>query len=277
MTEPLVPAEVDLRGYDYMPFYGHHLFGSDFNAKVSDAEWRAAVTLWWAAWNQVPAASLPNDDTALCRLADLGRDLKTFKKLKANALHGFVECSDGRLYHRQLSKWAIDAWDLRQESRDGKERLKRHRKERSDLFRQLRELGETPSFETPIATLREMLLKRSQHDGGNVSGNALATARKEGKRSEANGSDISNRDVGVTPTIPGPPQADATGNSAVENIGESKAKVNGAGMRLDDPKYIADSSVTVERPRREGESYEDWRDAVITLIQQRQARGRAHA
>lgn len=121
MTEelpaPLVPAEVDLRGLDYMPFFGNHLFGSEFNAKCSDAEWRAGVTLWWAAWNQQPAGSLPNDDTALCRMADLGRDMRLWSKLRANALRGFVLCADGRVYHEFLSKQVLIAWEKRVKER----------------------------------------------------------------------------------------------------------------------------------------------------------------
>jgi hypothetical protein len=117
---PLVPADVDLRGLEYMPLFGNHLFGSDFNAAATDAEWRAAVTLWWAAWNQVPAGSLPGDEIALCRLADLGRDLKTWRKLKARALHGFVQCSDGRLYHDFVCAQALIAWDKRVKERERK-------------------------------------------------------------------------------------------------------------------------------------------------------------
>lgn len=113
LPAPLVAADVDLNGYQFMPLYGHRLFGSEFNARCSDAAWRAGVTLWWAAWNQVPAASLPDDDAALCRLADLGRDVKAWRKIRADALHGFVKCSDGRLYHRALAEYAAEAWDRR--------------------------------------------------------------------------------------------------------------------------------------------------------------------
>ena len=119
-AEPLVPHEVDLRGLDYMPLFGNHLFGSEFNAAATDGEWRAALTLWWAAWNQVPAGSLPADDVALCRLADLGRDVKTWRKLKVRALHGFVECSDGRIYHRFICDQALVAWDKRVKERERK-------------------------------------------------------------------------------------------------------------------------------------------------------------
>jgi hypothetical protein len=115
--QPPVSAEVDLRGLEYMPLFGTHLFGSEFNARASDAAWRAAVTLWWAAWQQKPAGSLPNDDTALCRLADLGRDLKAWRAVREVALHGFTECADGRLYHGFLCEQALIAWDKRVKDR----------------------------------------------------------------------------------------------------------------------------------------------------------------
>jgi hypothetical protein len=103
-----------------MPLYGHHLFGSEFEAAVSDFGWRTGVTLWWAAWNQVPAASLPNDDIAITKLALLGRDVRAFRKIKAEALRGFVLCDDGRLYHDKLSVWALEAWARRVKERNRK-------------------------------------------------------------------------------------------------------------------------------------------------------------
>lgn len=118
--EPLTHSDCDLRGLEYMPLLGQHLFGSEFNARANDAEWRAALTLWWAAWTQRPAASLPDDDAALCRLADLGRDLKTWRKIKTMALYGFVKCDDGRLYHPTLAKQALLAWDKRIKERQRK-------------------------------------------------------------------------------------------------------------------------------------------------------------
>jgi len=120
IPDPMTPADCDLRGLEYMPLLGQRLFGSEFDAMASDSEWRAGVTLWWAAWTQCPAGSVPDDDTALCRLADLGRDLKTWKKLRARALHGFVKCSDGRLYHPTLAQQALVAWDKRVKERERK-------------------------------------------------------------------------------------------------------------------------------------------------------------
>lgn len=124
MTEtidPLTPPDCDLRGMEWMPLFGGRLFMSDFEARASDEVFRASLRLWWMAWQQVPAASLPDDDAVLCKLAGLGRDIKTWRKLRAaDALHGFVACSDGRLYHRLLAAQAREAWDRRVRERDRK-------------------------------------------------------------------------------------------------------------------------------------------------------------
>jgi len=120
MSEPLTPADCDLRGMAWMPLFGHRLFASDFDARATDTEFRCAIRLWWAAWQQVPAASLPDEDRVLCHLSGLGRDMKTWLKVKASALHGFIKCSDGRLYHKALSAEALEAWDRRVKERTRK-------------------------------------------------------------------------------------------------------------------------------------------------------------
>jgi hypothetical protein len=130
--EPFTPAECDLRGYEWMPLFGARLFASNFEAHASDLAFRIAIKLYWECWQQVPAASLPNDDVQLCRLSGLGRDLKTWRKLRADGvLHGFVLCSDDRLYHGLLADEALKAWECRrrqQAEREGsRERMRRWR------------------------------------------------------------------------------------------------------------------------------------------------------
>lgn len=125
--EPLVPAEVDLRGYEFMPYYGDRLRDSDLNSRATDAEYRAAHNLWWSAWKQVPAASLPNEDAVLCKLADLGRDLKTWAKVRERALYGFVLCADNRFYHRVLAVIACECWEGRKAMRDRTEKARNAR------------------------------------------------------------------------------------------------------------------------------------------------------
>lgn len=110
LPAPLVPADVDLRDFQFMPLDIVRLFGSTFHARASDAEWRAGLTLWCKSWHQVPAGSLPTDDIELCRLAELGRDLKTWRKLKAMAMHGWFEATDGRQYHAVVAEKVTEAW-----------------------------------------------------------------------------------------------------------------------------------------------------------------------
>jgi hypothetical protein len=80
LPSPPIPTGADLRDFPFTPMFRSRLFGSSFHARVSDAGWRAGVTLWLKSWDQSPAGSLPDDDIDLCRLAELGRDLKSWRK-----------------------------------------------------------------------------------------------------------------------------------------------------------------------------------------------------
>jgi len=105
--KPLVPAEVDLRGLPFMPLDAARLLDSDFFTLSTGEEFKAAMTLWCKAWQQVPASSLPNDDKILAHLSGAG---KQWPRLRKMALRGFVACSDGRLYHPVVAEKAIQAW-----------------------------------------------------------------------------------------------------------------------------------------------------------------------
>lgn len=169
MTDPLVPAEVDLRGLPFMPLDVNRLRDSNLAIKATGDEFRAAVLLWCASWNQVPAASLPDDDAELAAYAGYGRDVKSWKKVRAGSLRGFVLCSDGRLYHPVVADKAREAWEERVEyweKRDNEgERLKRHREEHRALRAELREFGIVCRFNEPIERLRELLQEaKQQHD-----------------------------------------------------------------------------------------------------------------
>lgn len=117
MREPLTPEDCDLRDSKYMPLYVQQMLNSSFNAMADDTAWRAGVTLWLKAWHQVPAGSLPYDHEELANMAGLGRDLKTWKKISAKALRGWVECDDGRLYHPVVAEAALEVWIARLLSR----------------------------------------------------------------------------------------------------------------------------------------------------------------
>lgn len=119
LPDPLVPAEVDLRGYEFMPFYGDRCFGSESWIKASPEAKIAMLKLWWRAFaKELPAGSLPNDDVLICQYAGYEANPKAWRKLRDQAIAGFTQCSDGRLYHKVVGPIAIEAWEFRNKQRD---------------------------------------------------------------------------------------------------------------------------------------------------------------
>jgi hypothetical protein len=114
-TAPLVPADVDLRDFTFMPLDVARLRDSKIVDEVNGEAFRAAVLLWCAAWHQVPASSLPNDDVQLAKFAVYGRVVSEWLKVKDGALYGFVLCSDGRLYHPVVAEKAVEASEKKAE------------------------------------------------------------------------------------------------------------------------------------------------------------------
>lgn len=129
---PLVPAEVDLRDFQYMELDVRVLRDSRFAAQVSGDAFRAGVLLWCAAWHQVPAGSLPDDDIELASLAGYGRFFKEWRKVREEALMQFTLCSDGRLYHTTVCEKAMQAWEskLRHHYDRARDRLRKANKAR---------------------------------------------------------------------------------------------------------------------------------------------------
>jgi hypothetical protein len=107
LPAPLTPVDCDLRDFAFMPLDTVRLLDSDMFALSTGDEFKAAMTLWCKAWQQVPAGSLPADDRVLAHLSGSGAK---WAKLKTIALRGFIECSDGRLYHPIVCEKATEAW-----------------------------------------------------------------------------------------------------------------------------------------------------------------------
>lgn len=118
MSAPLTPADCDLRDFAFMPLDIVRIFGSEFHATANDAEWRAGVTLWLKSFHQVPAGSLPDDDIVLARLAEMGRNLRGWRKVRPVAMRGWRRCDDGRLYHPVVAEKVNDAWDRKMLARE---------------------------------------------------------------------------------------------------------------------------------------------------------------
>ncbi|MEQ6329219.1 DUF1376 domain-containing protein [Pseudomonas chengduensis] len=179
LPAPLVPADVDLRGLPFMPLDVNRLRDSDLAIEASGDEFRAAVLLWCASWNQVPAGSLPDAEQALAAYAGFGRDLKSWKKVRDGALRGFLKCADGRLYHPVVAEKAIDAWAQRVEHRKAvagqNERKRAEREERSQMFAALREAGQVLAWNTPTSTLRAAFAELEKASDGGVTSHGPVT------------------------------------------------------------------------------------------------------
>lgn len=128
LPEPLTPPDCDLREFPFMPLDVGRLRDSKLVSHVPPAQCFFAVILWCASWHQIPAASLPDDDIELARLAGFGFVVKEWKKVRAGALYGWLKCADGRLYHPVVAEKALTAWQSKHEQRWKSEcaRIKKH-------------------------------------------------------------------------------------------------------------------------------------------------------
>lgn len=114
LPDPLIDSDVDLRDFAYMPLDVVRFRDSDFTAITDGEAFKAGVLLWCASWHQVPAGSLPNDDRILANLAGFGRFIGEWEKVRGEALHGWKECNDGRIYHPTICEKAQESWSSKQ-------------------------------------------------------------------------------------------------------------------------------------------------------------------
>ena len=113
LPDPLTPADSDLSDFSFMPLEVGRFRRSDLVTQAEPEAVVAAVLLWGAAWHSTPSASLSNDDRSLAQAAGYGRAVAAFRSIKEVALHGFILCSDGRLYHPVVAEKALEAWEAK--------------------------------------------------------------------------------------------------------------------------------------------------------------------
>lgn len=132
--------------FQYMELDVRRLRDSKFAASGDGEGFRAGVLLWCAAWHQIPAASLPDDDIELANLAGYGRVVKEWRKVREQALSGFVKCSDGRLYHAVIAEKAVSAFAAKERHAYSK-LLERLRKENAKREKEKKPHVGIPTFE----------------------------------------------------------------------------------------------------------------------------------
>lgn len=130
LPNPLVPADVDLRDFSWMPIEIHRLRRSKawLVCKRNPALAFYMINLWTAAWHDTPAGSLEDDDDVLADLAMC--DPAKWGKVRDQVLRGWEKASDGRLYHPVVAEKANEAWGQKQAQRQRTEaaRLAREQK-----------------------------------------------------------------------------------------------------------------------------------------------------
>ncbi|MFO6224522.1 DUF1376 domain-containing protein, partial [Pseudomonas aeruginosa] len=217
--DPMTPADCDLRDFQFMPLDIARLFGSEFHARASDGEWRAGLTLWLKSYHQVPAGSLPDDDVALARLAEYGRDLKSWRAVKDGALHGWVKCSDGRLYHPVVAEKALEGWlqKLHARLRGGKGNAKRWKlpfdakvleDKISEAARLLRELNPSSTIDhSPIPDAQKEECTASPSSIPEVSSEQSTEDRKGQGQGQRKDQELAPQEQRPTPESEQPPPA----------------------------------------------------------------------
>jgi len=160
LPDPMTPGDCDLRDFPILMLEVQRLRRSKawLKAKRNPELGFYMINLWTAAWHEVPAGSIEDDDDVLADLAMCAPD--RWLELRADALHGWVKCSNGRLYNPTVCEKVAPAWESKLErlKRDSneKERQRRHRAMRSNMFEELREVSIVPAWDIKMDELREL-------------------------------------------------------------------------------------------------------------------------
>lgn len=209
---PLTDADADLTSFKDMPFEVTRFAKSDLVAFASAEAILAALMLWGSSWHSRPAGSLTNDDRALMRAAGFGRGAEAaWQAVKADALRGWVECSDGRLYHPVVAEKVGVAWKsrLKQRHTNYLTAIRMHNSRNPDdqrdkvTFEEWSSLGRPDEVramprrpvqtdlnlpDEPVRVTREPVT-RNEHDVTRNDGSCAGEQAPQGKGSEGKGSE----------------------------------------------------------------------------------------
>ncbi|MDN7494857.1 DUF1376 domain-containing protein [Burkholderia gladioli] len=137
LPNPLTPADAELRNFREMPLDVPRLLNSDLAHDESPEACWSALLLWCVSWHEVPAGSLPDNDDWLAKRAGYwhkGKLDPTWHDVRAGALHGWIKCSDGRLYHPVVAEKVNHAWHQKHRHAHEKlcERIRKRNKVRAE-------------------------------------------------------------------------------------------------------------------------------------------------
>lgn len=286
LPAPLTPADCNLQDFAFMPLDVARLRDSDMAAYQSPESCWAAVLLWSAAWHQVPAASLPDDDRFLAKAAGYGRVVSEWAKVREGALHGWVRCADGRLYHPVVAEKALESWKAKLHHAWKKEcdRVRKANKQRELEGVQLLPLPQEPGLLSAVIPSEKSGIPTESKDGSGGKKNAAAGIPPE---KPLKGEGEGQGELTTSPKPPGgglPPAERKPGAIALQTFldactqnGERPLRdyaplwryAEGAGLPQD---FIALAWVEFCRRFRPGgtgdtKRYKDWRQAFRKYVE----------
>lgn len=108
---PAYPSDTRAKGWRFEVDM-EAIKASDTWLKARTGAVRGALLLLWSeAWQQTPCGTLPNDDELISLLIDMPET--TFAKNRKVLMRGWVEASDGRLYHQTITARVLSMLDKR--------------------------------------------------------------------------------------------------------------------------------------------------------------------
>lgn len=129
---PLVPDEVDLTDFKFMPLEVARLLQSEWWIVACNEDPRravAAVNLWARSWHQRPAASVPDNDIVLASMAMV--PLGVWREIRDAVMDAWVKCSDGRWYHPVVAEKALESWGEKRGYRKRVDNFTEHQRARA--------------------------------------------------------------------------------------------------------------------------------------------------
>jgi len=208
LPAPLTPVDCDLRDFPFIPLEIQRLRRSKawLRCKRNPALAFYLINLWTAAWHDVPAASLEDDDEVLADLAVC--DPSKWDKVREDVLRGWIKCSDGRLYHPVVAEKVLEAWKAKQAQRARTEaaRAAKEARRAAELSKQ-QQASSQNSVGTPGSTDRNM--SASPTDSVTESVTDIVTDSKREGQGQREGERQGEGDS-VNPTVPNGTDAKAS-------------------------------------------------------------------
>lgn len=154
LPDPPYPPETKTKGWRFELDY-ERILQSDTWALANAAgvtQW--ALALWFQAWMQTPTGTLPVDESVIA--ARLGIPIDEFRRHKDVLLRGWVEHSDGRLYHAVLTERTLAMISKRDDDRERqrlwREKMKEKRGEQTQTEPAGLSKGDAVTCDTEVTT-----------------------------------------------------------------------------------------------------------------------------